>query len=159
MIKSVIVGIFLCSFLSSTAQQQNTTKQTQKKLTLTDSLISLYQKNEHYIVKKIIKITKQDSLYYLDCFSGKSLLVLAVFKEKPLDEKGELIIFQKTKKSILKQPFLFEAAHYNESLNVYTSAVKIIYPSAANNTNCYSKISMQNEDKSNKDVYFIVLVK
>lgn len=162
MYKSIfIASIFLFSLTCIHAQQKAIHIQDakEKKYSKTDSLIVLYQNNEHYTLKKIIRRTKQDSLYYLDCFSGKSLLILAVFKDKPINEKGELAIYQKTKKATIKQSFSFEELNYNEAVGVYTSAVKVMYPSEANSNNCYSKISMFNEDHLNNSVYFIVFTK
>lgn len=150
------LAILVCLFQ---LHAQKTDSVPQKGFSIKDSLISLYHKEEGYFFVKSINTNLKDSLYNLNCYSGKQLLVMAVFDKQPIKDEGYLYVYQKTRKKTIRQSFAFEAHHLVGKLDVYISSVKVFYPTEANAENCYSKVMMKDKELPSNKYYFLLFVK
>jgi hypothetical protein len=123
----------------------------------------LYKKENYTIAKKIVlpkPIAGKDSIIKINCYSGKKILVVAVFDKKPVNDLSDskFIINQKMKAKIVPQSFNFPLVSFNAALNTYYALLQLQFPTQAHESNCFCELKAMSKE-ANGAIGFIVMVK
>ncbi|MBA4196492.1 MAG: hypothetical protein C0459_02955 [Chitinophaga sp.] len=157
--KIIFISIALLFFCKTFSQQIITDDITE----VVANIKSLYLK-EGYTVEKTIILSKlkqgKDSVIKINCYSGKRILIAAVFDKKPANDipESKFIINKKGKTKTFTQTFPFPEIQFNAALNAYYSLLQLQLPPEANAQNCFSELKAVNT-QGNNTLAFIVMIK
>lgn len=136
--------------------------------TITDSLLhkitDRFVTQQNYKLETIVESVNnlKDGLppdAEINCTSGKEMLAVAVFVDKPKNLFARMLVTKHYNKKTAYDEHLFQDAAFEESFKVYYSLVRVQFPAEANKLNC--GVNLQVYDKSNpaKKVWLLVFSK
>lgn len=133
--------------------------------TMTDTLlgriVNRFKTNAGYKVENIINYTNKraDGLpddHDIPCISGKEMLVVAVFEDKPKNLFARMLVTKKYNKKTACDEHPFQPVTFEEGLQVYYALLQVSFPAEANKLNC--GVNLQVFDKANPAAKIWLLV-
>ncbi len=147
MLKKILAALLIvtCAATHASAQKPMTD-------TLLGRIVNRFKTNAGYKVENIISYTNKRSDGLPDdhdqpCISGKEMLVVAVFEEKPKNIYARMLVSKKYNKKTAYDEHLFQPVTFEEGLQVYYALLQVGFPAEANTHNC--GVNLQVFDKAN----------
>ncbi|MBN8835857.1 MAG: hypothetical protein J0I09_01220 [Sphingobacteriia bacterium] len=157
--KTLYLAIIGCLFSAPLLAQKNVITDSSQ---LVAHVIDIYSREGYHFLEVFSSLEdKKELTLQVKCYSGKQLLIVAVYEKQLKAESldGKLIIYKKGKNKTFTQPVLFNPFMFNSVIDAYYSLLQLKFPAEANTQNCYSEIVVNKNQPNIKELKFVVMVK
>lgn len=93
------------------------------------------------------------------CYTGKEIMVVAVFNEKPADLAGRMLVSKKYNGKVEYDKHMFEDVGYDAETDLYYSFINVLFPKESNNLNCMTTLQIQDKKGIAKDIRLLIFIK
>lgn len=153
----IILLFISCNFFLIGFSQRNEDSLLQK-------IANRFVKQEEFTLEKILppaeKTTKEFAPeHWLDCYSGKQVEVVAVYRKKPAEPYGRMLVMKKLKPVLKYDEHLFQPVEHDDEFNIDYSLIRVAFPAEANRQNCRIDLQVYDKGDDSNGASLIILTK
>ena len=135
---------------------------------ISDSVVKVLRtrfEQQHYKFEKvIIPDASNDGIEIptgnvIACYSGKEVLVIALFDSKPGDLFGRMLVSKKHNGKIEYDKHLFQDVGQDYETEVYYSLLNVLFPDESNSLNCNATLQIYDKKNQAKAIRLLIFTK
>lgn len=95
----------------------------------------------------------------LSCYSGKEVLIAAIYNKKPLKAFARMIVQKKHGGQVSFDKHIFQPVEFDVKLKIYYSLISVLFPEEATFKNCSTNVQVYDEKAQASKVWLLVFTK